>query len=122
MPKPTQDSFTIMIKEVFGNSEFLLFLYLVVFQFLLFNLFKLKGNVSNNNKLLAFTFLLFWGVVFVLFLLVKSYGEVSLILTRYFTSVIPVIYIFIAWGINEIKNKFLKHLAIVLIIIFSLIN
>ncbi|WP_264367826.1 glycosyltransferase family 39 protein [Flavobacterium lacisediminis] len=122
VPKPTQDSFTIMIKEVFGNSEFLLFLYLVVFQFLLFNLFKLKGNVSNNNKLLAFTFLLFWGVVFVLFLLVKSYGEVSLILTRYFTSVIPVIYIFIAWGINEIKNKFLKHLAIVLIIIFSLIN
>jgi hypothetical protein len=31
-------------------------------------------------------------------------------------------YIFVAWGINEIKNKFLKDLVIILIIIFSLIN
>jgi nitrate reductase NapE component len=122
VPKPTNESFTLMIKEVFGNSEFLLFLYSAIFYFLINTLFNKKGNISNNKNLFTFVFLLFWIFPFLLFLLVKSYGEVSLILTRYFTSVFPVIFIIIAWGIHEIKSKTLKITTVTLVCLFSLIT
>ena len=122
VPKPTSESFTLMLKEIYGNSEFLLFIYTAIFYFLLAVIFSKKGNIRSSKSIYSTVFLLFWMFPFLMFLLVKSYGGISLILTRYFTSLYPVIFIFIAWGIAEIKSKTLQITTLSIISMFSLIT
>jgi hypothetical protein len=122
IPRPTNESFALMLKEVFVTSEFLQFIYVPIFYFLLISIFKKKGTVSTNKDLFAFIFLIVWLFIFLIFLVVKSYGPTSLILARYFTSVIPVLFIMIAWGIQKIRSKTVAFAIVSLIVVFSLIN
>lgn len=122
VPRPTNESFGLMLQEVFVNSEFLQFLYLPVFYYLLLSLFKKQGTIANNKDVFTFTYLIFWLFVFLVFLLVRSYGAVSLVLSRYFTSMLPVLFIIIAWGIYKIKNNTIQYSIISLIAIFTYTN
>lgn len=122
VPRPTNESFGLMLKEVFINSEFLQFIYIPIFYFLIISIFKKKGTINSNKELFIFLYLIFWLFVFLIFLLVKSYGATSLILARYFTSVLPVLFIVIAWGIEKIKSKTITITILALITIFTLIN
>lgn len=122
VPKPTNESFGLMLKEVFITSEFLQFIYIPIFYYLLFTIFKKKGNFSTNKDLFTFLFLIFWLFIFLIFLLIKSYGISSLILARYFTSIIPVLFIIIAWGIHTIKSNTIRNSIILLITTFTFIN
>ncbi|NMH25797.1 glycosyltransferase family 39 protein [Flavobacterium solisilvae] len=122
VPRPTNESFGLMLKEVFINSEFLQFIYVPIFYYLLFSIFKKRGTFTTNKDLFTFLFLIFWLFIFLIFLLVKSYGATSLILTRYFTSVLPVIFIVIAWGIQKIKSSIIQYSVILLVILFTFIN
>jgi hypothetical protein len=54
--------------------------------------------------------------------MVKSYGEVSLILTRYFTSILPVIILILASSISFIRNKIIQTLLIAVIFLLTLSN
>lgn len=122
IPKPTNESFGLMLKEVFINSEFLQFIYVPIFYYLLFSIFKKKGFFSKDKDLFAFIFLISWLFIFLIFLLVKSYGATSLILARYFTSVLPVLFIVIAWGIQKIKSSIIQYSILSLITVFTFIN
>jgi hypothetical protein len=122
VPKPTNESFGLMLKEVFIHSEFLQFIYIPIFYYLLISVFKKKGTFINNKEFFILLFLTFWLFIFLIFLFVKSYGDTSLILTRYFTSVLPVLFIVIAWGIEKIKSKIIRLTILSLITVFTLIN
>ena len=122
VPRPTNESFELLLKEVFVNSEFLQFIYIPIFYFLLISIFNKKGTFVNNKEFFTFLFLIFWLFIFLIFLFVKSYKDTSLILARYFTSVIPVLFIVIAWGIEKIKSKIITFTILSFITIFTFIN
>ncbi len=127
IPKPTPDSFSLMFKEFLGNSEMTLFIYTPLFFYFLFKLFNEKETKNINeiktNKL-VYAFLLFFGwiFIFITFLTVRSYGQISLMLTRYFTSIIPVFILVIAVGIYLIRNQIAKILVLLTITVYSMIN
>lgn len=127
VPKPTNESFSLLIKEFLGNSEITLFIFNFVFVYYIITLFSKKSDYSSkslfeNKSNFAFIIYFGWIFIFIYFLLVKSYGEVSLILTRYFTSILPVILLILATGIGYIKNEFIKAILILSILILSLTN
>ncbi len=127
VPKPTDESFSILFKEFLGNSEMTLFIFSPLFVYYLIILFqeKLNNDITNtikSTKTFSFIVYFMWCFVFIFFLMVKSYGEVSLILTRYFTSIIPVIILILATAISFIKNKVIQNFLILSIFLFTFSN
>ena len=117
--RPNSDSFNLMFKEFLGNYELTIFIITPILIYFLATIFNYKSSFTkealvkkvNFSILILFT----WIFVFMLFLIIRSYGDVSLILSRYFTSIIPVVILVIAWGISCIKNQIAKT-----IVLFSL--
>jgi uncharacterized membrane protein len=127
VPKPTNDSFSLLFKEFLGNSEMTLFIFTPLFFYYLITLFQEKTSNSfiiKAEKTKTFSFFIYfvWCFGFIFFLMVKSYGEVSLILTRYFTSIIPVIILILATSIGFIKNKFVQIVLIITITLLTFSN
>ncbi|WP_430399718.1 glycosyltransferase family 39 protein [Flavobacterium sp.] len=127
VPKPTDESFELLFKEFLGNFEITLFIFIPLFIFYLINVFqeKTKSNIKvsiKNTKTFSFLIYLVWSFVFIFFLMVKSYGEVSLILTRYFISVLPVIILLLATSISFIRNRIIQTLLILVISLLTLSN
>ncbi len=127
VPKPTPDSMSLMFKEFLGNSELTLFVFMPLFLYFLFKLFNEAETPTvfeiKTNKLIFTSILIFgWTFIFVTFLFVRSYGEVSLITNRYFISITPVFFLTIGIGLSLINNKIVKILIIATIIIYALIN
>lgn len=127
VPKPTSESFELLFKEFLGNFEMTQFIFTSLFIYYLFIVFKEKTKnhlvVSiNTPKTFSFVIYLTWSFVFIFFLMVKSYGEVSLILTRYFISVLPVIILVLATSISFIKNKVVQTILILVISLLTLSN
>jgi uncharacterized membrane protein len=127
IPKPTPDSFSLMFKEFLGNSEMTLFVFTPLFFYFLFNLFKEKetkniDEIKSNKMIFASTLFFGWVFIFITFLTVRSQGEISLILTRYFTSIIPVFFLVLGVGIYLVHNKVVRFLLLSTIVIYTLIN
>ena len=125
---PTQDGFTLLMKEFFGNSEYLIFIFSFIFVFYLFKIFNNEikeinlKSIINNQLNYSFLFLFSWFFSFLIIILVKTYSGASLFLPRYFISVIPVFIIVLAIGIDLIKNHLAKITVLIAILLFSYIN
>ncbi|MFY8186826.1 MAG: glycosyltransferase family 39 protein [Flavobacterium sp.] len=128
IPRPTENALEIVFSKLLGNSEIILYLFTFIFFFYLYLLAKENTQKTTAESLrtsplnFSFTMLFFWGVAFVGVLIMKSYGETSLILDRYFITVIPVFLLVLAIGIELMRNNILKILLITSIFIFSLFN
>uniref|UniRef100_UPI00404B97A4 glycosyltransferase family 39 protein n=3 Tax=Flavobacterium sp. TaxID=239 RepID=UPI00404B97A4 len=128
VPQPKEDSLTILFKQFLGNSEITLFLFGLIFFYYFYKLAcenseKIEiDSIKKSNLNFSFIVLFFWITTFVGVLIMKSYGETSLILDRYFITTIPVLILILAIGIDLIKNNLLKFLLITTVFIFSLFN
>jgi len=128
IPKPTPDTFTLMFKEFFGNSELLIFVATFVGIYYVLQVFRQKVDsqsperIIGNRLVFSFMILSSWILTTLVISIVKSYLDVSMILTRYFINVLPVFIIAIAIGIAQIKNQIAKNIVVAALIIFSLID
>lgn len=127
VPPPTSDAFSILYHEFLGNSELTTFIFstLIIYYFL--ELFR-RENAINIHAIgkdkfqYSFVFFAGWGLIFTMFLWIKSYLDISLFLPRYFTSLTPVLFLIIACGIYFIKNRLVQLCVLGCIILFMLIN
>lgn len=127
IPKPTPDSFSLFFKEILGDSEMTLFIFLPIFYYFLFTLFsqeeaKKNENIKDNKMIFSSIISFVWIFTVILFLMIKSYGEQSYMLIRYFSSITPVFFLIIGFGLYLIKNKLIKSMLFFSILIFTLVN
>ena len=127
IPAPTNDSVSLIFKEFLGNSEVTLFIFTPLFIYFLFNMFRAKQAVTleeilSNKKVFAFMVLTPWIVVYILIVYVKSYTDTSLMISRYFTSILPVFFLVFAASINMIRNKIISYSILFCVILFMLTN
>lgn len=125
--RPIPDSFSLLFKELLGNSEMTLFVFTPLLFCFLIHLFQQKDcrdkhEIIENKFLFSSIMLFVWVFGCVLFLFIKSYGEVSLLVTRYFTSIIPVFSLVLGFSLYLIKNRFVRILILVTIIAFTFTN
>lgn len=124
-PVPQDDSVSKIFKNFFGNSEILLALITPFIVYYLVLIFKNKepkkwtyNNVIKNQMFFGFLVLFSWFFLLFSYLVVKSYGPISYLLTRYFVSVLPVIFICLAIAIASIKGFFGKGMAVFTLVFF----
>lgn len=128
IPRPTEDALEVVFSKLLGNSEITLYLFSFIFFCYIYSIAQENTTKTTTESLrtsplnFSFIVLFFWGVAFVGILIIKSYGETSLILDRYFITVIPVFLLVLAIGIELMKNNLLKIFLISSIFIFSLFN
>lgn len=124
--RPNSDSFNLMFKEFLGNYELTIFIITPILIYFLTTIFNYKSSFTKEaiEKKVNFSILILftWIFVFMLFLIIRSYGDVSLILSRYFTSIIPVVILVIAWGISVIKNQIVKTIVLLSLITLTFTN
>lgn len=128
IPAPKPDSFSLMFKEFLGDSEITLFIFFPLFLFYVIKMFSVKENtlcyveLLTNRKIFSLTVLFSWIFIFFTFLMVKSYGEVSFVLTRYFTSILPVFFLVLGTALYFIKNKMVRGIVVFALSIMILVN
>jgi uncharacterized membrane protein len=128
IPAPTSDSLTLIFKEILGGSEATIFIITPLFFYYLFDVFKAKLTnerslqIINNDKVFGFLIVGFWAVVLIGVIYLKSYADTSLMITRYFVSILPVFIIVIAVGINLITTKVVKVFVLSALCFFMFSN
>ncbi len=126
IPAPTNESLSLILKEFLGNSEITLFLFSVVFIYFMISFFSGKEEYSNTEKLtnkeFPFILILTWIAVFIIVVFLKSYLDTSLYISRYFTSIIPAIFLIFGIAIANIKSNSIKNTFLVSICIFMFLN
>jgi hypothetical protein len=125
---PTAEVYTNMFKEFFGNSEMVLFVVNMVFIFYVISLFREKQHrndlygIINNKMIFSFIILFVWLIISLIIPLLKSYLDVSMIINRYFISVVGILILVLAIGIQIIKNKWIQAVVIIYMALFSIID
>jgi uncharacterized membrane protein len=125
---PKLDVYTTMFKEIFGNSEMLLFGIFLLFTFYIINVFSQKDekstfiNLINNKILFGFIILFVWIISSLLIPLIKSYLDVSMIINRYFISIVAIFMLVLAIGTELIQNKLVKTIVITYVVLFSIVD
>lgn len=127
IPAPTNESFAFLFKEFLGNSEMTLFLFSPIFIYYLFSLFKEKETfnfkeIISNKVIFSFTIILPWIFIFIIVLFLKSYTDTSVMVSRYFTSILPVFFLIISVGFYQIKNKLVRYSIFICLISLMWIN
>jgi len=120
IPSPTNESFTLIFKEFFSNSEFLVAIISVLILFGVFNLFSrinLTSYQTEKDKLIGYLWVWIFVVIFIP--LLRSYISVSIIITRYFFILIPAILLLVGYGLKQIKNDFIYKSIVVTVLFFS---
>lgn len=126
IPAPTADSYTLIFKEFFGNSEMLLTLLSLIIVLYFIKLSKEKDNaityksIVENKIIFSFVILIPWIIVVVLIPLIRSHISVPMLISRYFIVLLPAITLLIAISINEFNNKIVKYGIVSIFIVFSL--
>jgi hypothetical protein len=125
---PTAEVYTNMFKEFFGNSEMVLFVVNPVFIFYIICLFREKQHrndlpgIINNKMIFSFIILFVWLIISLVIPVLKSHLDVSMIINRYFISVVGILILVLAIGIQIIKNKWIQAVVIIYIVLFSIID
>lgn len=124
---PTGDTYTNLLKEFFGNSEMVLFAMGIVFMSYFIAIFNKRSkddieSIKSNKLIFSAVILFLWFIISLLIPLLKSYLDVSMILNRYFVSLVAVMLIGLAIGVDRIKNNTIKAIVIVYITFFSMID
>ncbi len=128
VPAPQADSYGTMFKEFLGNSEITRFIFLFILFYYAVNLFKEKTDdirlktIQGNLINYGFVILFFWFMSYFGLLYAKSYYGTSLVLSRYFITLVPVVLLALAMGIYLIRNKVAKAAVIVAILYFAQVN
>lgn len=127
IPEPNNDSLGAIFRELMGKSEILSLLFLVFTIFFFVKLFqeevKTKYNDLIDNKIVfGFVILFSWTIVFLSVMYVKSYLDTSILLHRYFISLLPMIILLIAASISFISNKAVMIASVATVGLFMLIN
>jgi Dolichyl-phosphate-mannose-protein mannosyltransferase len=127
IPAPTNESFTLLFKEFLGNSEMTLLIFSSIFVLYLIFLFKEKETFNFNeiiaNKIIfSFTIILPWIFLFISVLVIKSYTDTSVIVSRYFTSILPIFFIIIGIGFYLIQNKVIRYSVLFCLVTLMWIN
>ena len=129
IPSPTNESLTILLKEFLGNSESTLFFFTPILMYFLITVFKKENNQVNNEEIIndkeifSFTILFAWVFIFVFIILLNSYLNASLLIPRYFTSILPAIALIIGIGIAMIKSSVVRTIfsfGLITLMIFNL--
>jgi len=126
IPAPTNETLGIILKEFLGNSEITLFLFTAVFIYFIFIAFNnnednlTKINLTNNE--FSFIIITVWVSVFLIVIYLKTYLDTSLYISRYFTSIIPAIFIIFGISLSNIRSVFIKYLFLISICIFMFMN
>jgi 4-amino-4-deoxy-L-arabinose transferase-like glycosyltransferase len=126
---PAPDSFSAIFKNFFGNFEITAFIIIILFIFYFIKVFQKQESkqltsdkIFANKMLFNFIILFTWFFVFFSFLMIKSYGKISYLLTRYFISITPVLFIVLSISIYSIKGKITKGIVLFTLIFFTLTN
>lgn len=129
IPAPTNESLTILLKEFLGNSESTIFFFTPVLMYFLITIFKKENNqinveeITKDKDIFSFTILFAWVFIFVLAILLNSYLNASLLIPRYFTSILPAIALIIGIGISMIKSSVVRNtfsIGLITLMIFNL--
>lgn len=126
-PAPQDDSIAKIFKNFFGNSEIVVVLIIFFVAYYLLLLFKNKepkkrtyDEVVKNKLFFGFLVLFSWFFTLFSFLVLKSYGPISYLLTRYFVSLLPVIFLLVAIALTSIKGVVVKSIAVFVLVFFML--
>ncbi|POS02975.1 dolichyl-phosphate-mannose-protein mannosyltransferase [Flavobacterium croceum DSM 17960] len=126
---PQPDSFSKIFKTFFGDSEIVLYLIFPLLLYYIFIIFKNKEEeifnyktLLNNKLFFGFIILFVWFFVMFSFLMIKSYGKISYLLTRYFLSLMPVLFIIIAISIVHIKGKIKQGIVLFVVTFYMFIH
>ncbi len=128
IPAPTSDSLTLIFKELIGGSEATIFIIMPIFFYYLIDLFKSKDTeikyeqIIENKKVFGFLILGIWTLVLVGVNYLKSHADTSIMISRYFVSVLPVFLLVTAIGINLINNKIVKIFVLTSLCFFMFSN
>jgi len=128
LQKPGPEAFTNMFKEFFGNSEMVL--YVLNFAVLYYGIKVFSSKLANykyetitqHRTVFGFIVLFLWFTASLLIPLIKSYLDVPMILGRYFISILAILVLVIASGLNFIKNNVVRNLVVAYLVLFSLID
>ncbi|WP_288133063.1 glycosyltransferase family 39 protein [Flavobacterium sp.] len=129
IPSPSNESLTILLKEFLGNSESTLFFFTPILMYFLITVFKKENNqtnkeeIINDKEIFSFTILFAWVFIFVFIILLNSYLNASLLIPRYFTSILPAIILIIGIGISMIKSSVVRTIfsfGLITLMIFNL--
>lgn len=127
VPAPGPTSVTDLITNFLGNFEFTKFIFLILFIYYIFKVFNYEKSTDikkiHEDKLqLSFVVLFGWTFVFFVFIVVKSYMDISLMLARYFVSATAAITMILAIAIGLIRNTIARKFVLTAVVILSLIN
>lgn len=128
IPAPTSDSLTLIFKEIFGNSEIIIFIITPLFFYYLFDVFRAKitkynyHQIIENKNVFGFIILGFWMVILIAIIYIKSYADTSIMIARYFVSILPVFILVIAVSINLINTKIVKGFVVITLCFFMFSN
>lgn len=113
--KPTYEYVNHVLNQISGGTAVLLYLSTAALVALFINtVIKLrkKNNLKSNTELINFIIVFIWVVFYFAFILLKSLGETSLVLTRYLIPVTPGFVLAISLTISLIKNSKIKILVV----------
>lgn len=127
IPAVADDSLTNILKEFIGHSEINLFAFFILFVIYLVYVFKQESKINmpdllKNKNILNFVILISWLLIFVLVMYVKSLLGASVILHRYFISLLPALLLIFAISFDSVKNRIVQILSASFLIVFILIN
>lgn len=120
IPLPAQDSLTLLLKEFLGNSEITIFFFTPIFTYFLINIFNVKK--FKNKKAFTFTILFTWCFTVVAFIFFMSHLSSSLLIPRYFTSLLAPILLILATGFAFIKSSIVRSIFLFGLILFMFFN
>jgi len=128
IPYPTPDAYTLIFKEFFGNSEFILCLFGFIVTLYFIKLSKEKpflisyNGIVENKIVFSFIVILFWIFTVIFIALVRSYTSIPMIISRYFINVLPAVLLIISIGIIQFRNQIIRAGFLSLLVVFSLTN
>lgn len=119
IPSPTVSHVISALSDISGYSFYLLLLYLFAFCFFssLFFFKKKKKIQSKIGK--SYIILSVWALFFILFLVLKSKEGSSLILHRYFISIIPAFIMIMTIALINIPNKIIRYIIFFGILLYN---
>jgi mannosyltransferase len=126
IPAPTLDAYTLVFREIFGNSELLLAMIGIILLFYFLRIFKEKDSpitysaIIGNKNIFSFVIIIPWIVIVMMIPLIRSYLTVPMIISRYFIVLLPAVLLLIAIAVCQLKNRMVRAAFLGLFFIFSI--
>ena len=126
MQKPDERVYTNMFREFFGSAEMLMYIIQAIVLYYIITIFRQKerqynfNTITENKSIFSFLVLSVWLFISLTLPLIKSYLGASMMVSRYFISVIAVLILIIAIGVSLIKNRLIFTIILCGLVFFSL--